>query len=528
MKKLLKALAAIGVCAAVCVPLAACGEDTAATEQEEVYQAYVVHAQAAGEEPLTYEEWLESVRGPQGEKGDKGDKGDTGAAGPQGEKGDKGDKGDTGAAGQDGVGIEKIESSYEYDGATDGFYTVVTIVMTDESTTTVSIPAAENNKLACVADSADEVSALLEKQFENIILGADVKADLTVEAGHTVTIDLNGHTITNDSDHTIVNFGTLTVVGEGTVDNVTHARGALVNYGVAQLNGGTYTRSAESADNSWYVIKNYGALTIGEAGGPCGVSVTVGGTASSALTNGYFDADDYTQNAEKVTAAEKTPTVTINGGSFSGGLNTLKNDEYGVMTIKDGTFANQTQYTVMNWNKLTIDGGTFTQTATASGKVVLFTQAGDASNSVGETTVNGGTFTANGLNAYTVNCKADTTLTINGGSFTAANYGVYMTAGSELSIAGDTVISAKTGVYAQRGCTVTIENATVTGTTASVNLLGGTIAIKGGTYTGTVKGGLTKAISGGTFSEQPNAEYIADGHTAVQQENVWIVSSDAE
>ena len=424
MKKLLKALAAVGVCAAMCVPLAACGEDTAATEQEEVYQAYVVYAQAAGEEPLTYEEWLESVRGPQGEKGDKGD---TGAAGPQGDKGDKGDKGDTGAAGQDGVGIEKIESSYEYDGATDAFYTVVTIVMTDESTTTVSIPAAENNKLACVADSGDEVSALLEKQFENIILDADVKADLTVEAGHTVTLDLNGHTITNDSDHTIVNFGTLTVVGEGTVDNVTHARGALVNYGVAQLNGGTYTRSAEGADNSWYVIKNYGALTIGEAGGSCGVSVSVGGTASSALTNGYFDADDYTQNAGKVTAAEKTPTVTIDGGSF-----------------------------------------------------------------------------------------------------TAANYGVYMTAGSELSIAGDTVISAKTGVHAQRGCTVTIENATITGTTASVNLLGGTIAIKGGTYTGTVKGGLTKAISGGTFSEQPNAEYIADGHTAVRQENVWIVSSDAE
>ena len=48
------------------------------TEIEKVYAQYVVYAQAEGQTPLSYEEWLASIKG---EKGDKGDKGDTGADG---------------------------------------------------------------------------------------------------------------------------------------------------------------------------------------------------------------------------------------------------------------------------------------------------------------------------------------------------------------------------------------------------------------------------------------------------------------
>ncbi len=101
-----------------------------ATEIEKVYAQYVVYAESQGQTPLSYEDWLATIKG---EKGDKGDKGDTGAqgekgdTGAQGEKGDKGDKGDTGAQGEkgatgaqgekgdkgdtgaQGVGIEKVE-----------------------------------------------------------------------------------------------------------------------------------------------------------------------------------------------------------------------------------------------------------------------------------------------------------------------------------------------------------------------------------------------------------------------------------
>ena len=111
MKRFWKGLAAIGVVASMCVPVIACGNDNAAkTEQEKVYAAYVAYAEATGDEVLSYEAWLETVRGPQGEQGiqgEKGDKGDTGAQGEQGAKGEKGDKGDTGAQGEQGAKGEK-------------------------------------------------------------------------------------------------------------------------------------------------------------------------------------------------------------------------------------------------------------------------------------------------------------------------------------------------------------------------------------------------------------------------------------
>lgn len=42
-----------------------------------VYQKYVAYAEALGEEPLSYEQWLESVKGPQGDPGDPGKDGAT-------------------------------------------------------------------------------------------------------------------------------------------------------------------------------------------------------------------------------------------------------------------------------------------------------------------------------------------------------------------------------------------------------------------------------------------------------------------
>ncbi len=56
MKKFWKALAAIGISAALCVPLAACGEDGATTDQERLYESYVLYAQAARDEVLSYQE----------------------------------------------------------------------------------------------------------------------------------------------------------------------------------------------------------------------------------------------------------------------------------------------------------------------------------------------------------------------------------------------------------------------------------------------------------------------------------------
>lgn len=96
-------------------------------------------------------------------------------------------------------------------------------------------------------------------------------------------------------------------------------------------------------------------MTINE-----GVSVTSSGSFSSLIDNGYFT---YTSTNPRVgyvagTGQEK-PSLTINGGTFSGGINTIKNDDNATVIINDGTFSNVTQAVVFNANKAEINGGTF-------------------------------------------------------------------------------------------------------------------------------------------------------------------------
>ena len=70
--KILKTLLAVASCVCLSFGVAACGsggEQVEQTDIEKVYAQYVIHAEAAGEEPLSYEEWLATIKG---EKGDKG------------------------------------------------------------------------------------------------------------------------------------------------------------------------------------------------------------------------------------------------------------------------------------------------------------------------------------------------------------------------------------------------------------------------------------------------------------------------
>ncbi len=215
-----------------------------------------------------------------------------------------------------------------------------------------------------------------------VVLLKDLKESITIASGKNITLDLNGHTLTNtDGQHTITNNGTLTITATngGTVDNVTHGHAAIVNNGTATLNGGTYTRSKEDSENnkgsagknSFYTILNdNGAMmTINE-----GVKVTNVGHFSSMIRNGGTSAS----------------TMIINGGTFSGGLNAIKNDEAGVLTIKGGDFSNTSQFVVMNWHQATINGGAFK--ALASAEAVLFTAKYAENTAVGELTITNGTF----------------------------------------------------------------------------------------------------------------------------------------
>lgn len=207
-----------------------------------------------------------------------------------------------------------------------------------------------------------------------IKLAADTQKDVVIPENTTVTLDLNGHKLTNASGHTITNYGKLTVTGNGTVDNVTHGKGALYNKSgaTAILNGGTFTRSQEAGTyepydgngNSWYTIQNDGTMTIN-----AGTTVTTRLNDSGKAVGGF---SSLIRNGGNTGTA---PTLLINGGHFNGGINTVKNDAGGTLTIKGGDFSNTTQYVIMNWNIADIYDGTFEAQSTAS--AVLFSSSWD-------------------------------------------------------------------------------------------------------------------------------------------------------
>ena len=183
---------------------------------------------------------------------------------------------------------------------------------------------------------------------DTIILGADITQSITIAEDQNITLDLGGYTLTNTAgSHTITNNGTLTIIGNGTVDNVTHAKAALVNYGEATLEGGTFTRSKEASKsptdnggNSYYVIDNQGDMTIKD-----GVTVINKGYYSSLIRNIGSSATDMA-------------TLTIEGGTLEQqGFIAVKNDDYGELDIIGGTITSGEQ-TVQNWSSAEINGGT--------------------------------------------------------------------------------------------------------------------------------------------------------------------------
>lgn len=286
-------------------------------------------------------------------------------------------------------------------------YAVLATLNEDEGSSAV-VPFAEMTIQKQINAAEDGVQT-------RITLQGDLSEDVTIPAEKNILLDLNGHKLTNVSGNTITNNGTLSITGTGTVDNISHGKAAVYNNvgGTVTLNGGSYTRSKEtgqptdgSAKNSYYNIVNWGDMTIND-----GVEVTQNGNFSSMIENGFYNGNGKTNN----------PKLTINGGMFSGGLNTVKNDDRGVLEIKDGTFTNVQQAAVLNWNETTIDGGTF-QANTDAQAVILNGQIDDAMD-VGKLTINGGSFTASGSAAVIkqmptdVGSKSLGTVEINNGRF---------------------------------------------------------------------------------------------------------------
>lgn len=352
----------------------------------------------------------------------------------------------------------------------------------DNATTPGTSPATTLQEKITAAENGDTVS-----------LSKDETDSITVSAGKDITLDLAGHKLTNTANNhtvTIDKGASLTVLDSseaqtGAIDNVSHGKAAVVNHGTFVLNSGSLTRSAEastisengntaSGGNSWYVVWNTGNMTVN--GGKILFSADNQGYYSSLIDNGWADPS---KNTEKAFA-----TLTVTGGELSGGKITIKNDDYGILDIQGGTLtqACESFFSVFNWNDATISGGTINGTVGAQGD--------------GQT----------GENAYE-----------NG----------------KLTISGDAKLSG--GVQTFDNANVSISGGTFTDTYLYMGSNTATISVTGGAFTKDedVTSGLviqaqgkngTCMISGGTFSENPGAEYLKPGLSATEKDGTFSIT----
>lgn len=280
-------------------------------------------------------------------------------------------------------------------------------------------------------DAVGTLQAQINAAADNgatVQLTANTQESIVIPKGKSITLDLQSYMLSNETGkHTIENHGTLTIMGTGTVSNDAASKGALANYpgATAILEGGTFT------DHNWYTIKNLGKMTIKE-----GVTVTRTNddNSSSLIDTGWYGntGNDLGLNYNN----GENPTLTITGGTLSGGMNTVKNDDYGTCVITGGTFNNTKGAVILNWHNMKIQGGTFTGTYDASPVIAngFLDEASDSGNLI----IENGTFTASGSGAlfgYGEGAEKGGIVSIKNGAFTGVigkglPYGMELTGGT--------------------------------------------------------------------------------------------------
>ena len=274
--------------------------------------------------------------------------------------------------------------------------------------------------------TADELAtALRAGGLVKLANDISVTETLTVPAGVTVNLDLNGKTITGtkgrDADgnrvHVIVNNGNavikngaITSAGVNGGSAIYNADGATLTVENVTLNG------APQEGSTWpsYTVNNYGTLTVSDSSiyGVQGIIAT-NNTANTTVNNVIAYRDGWSSGHVFYTSS--TAKVTINGGTYTNDGNGVDGTMiYGGETVVNGgTFIVKegAYFALCSGSKLTVNGGDFSniKSCIAWG---------------GAMTISGGTFgfnpTAYVANGYVATKNADGTYTVVKGA-TVAN-----------------------------------------------------------------------------------------------------------
>ena len=302
----------IGIVAALSVALM--GLAVGCTRQQNqanssVYDEYVAYAQSQGQEPLSYENWIATVKGEKGDKGDKGERGEQGVPGERGPQGERGADGRNGTDGVDGLpgkdGRDGVDGLPGRDGR-DGV---------DGTPGRDGVDGADgtDGRVGFVVYDYASLAAASHVDNAYIVLSGDIDLDGGVTfSGKDAVLDLNGHRLYNTQDIwddnsgawalVTVSGGILSIVGDGEMiakDNdcfdVTVRDGAKCEI-----------YSGKFVGNIHAVYVHDGDLQV------------FGGDYSVVQKFSAARPDDYVLNCLDASYREGKATITVYGGTFHG------------------------------------------------------------------------------------------------------------------------------------------------------------------------------------------------------------------
>lgn len=368
---------------------------------------------------------------------------------------------------------------------------VMALTLTPGTSLATDDSEGEDNVVATIGENeyTSLADAIVEaKAGETVVLQQDVEVEASIAVAASITLNLNGNTITN----LVEDERLFSVTASGfTVDGTTAGSGMTIpenntgSFGfikiaaksMVTLNGGTY--SGNTDDGAFVKVFNRDGLN---ASG----STVVFNNAEMTSNNGFFNTDTLTTDAE-------TPTLQVTGGTYT----------------SDGK--------AFGMDVLYRSPVTFTDATVTAGTGPCIEVCGPAA------TFTNCNFTvtrenSNGYGTTAIATSWSGTAEINGGTYSAPNgYGVYVyNSGGKITIkdgtvsGGDAAVRADENVQASspQQSTVIVEGGSTNGAWETNDAENAPLVVMGGTHTTDV------------------TEYLAAGCTLTENEGAYIVQEN--
>lgn len=310
----------------------------------------------------------------------------------------------------------------------------------------------------------------------------------TLAEGKTITLDLNGNTITRNNKR-ITNNGNLTITdtkGNGSIkgsERIITNNKELIITGNLEINSNA--TSTTTIINDGFLEVN--GATISSTNNRAITNANTVSTARVTIKSGTISSKQaaiYNYDSSQNTI--ETPAVKIENGTIESTNNHAVYNRKGMVYITGGTFRTNTTTTINNAGNGTIEmtGGTVTSTT-----LYGINNSGDTADKEGIINIRGGTIRS--TNSYAVRNTSIGTINISGGTIIGENANaVRNNSTGIINITGGEMKSeTKEGVYNYSNGTINMSGGTVKSNASSgFTIYNGTLNITGGTVIGTTAG----------------------------------------